>query len=238
MLPTMWSYEALAQFAADALTGHARLLAAEQAVRGLDSLPELGFHPLLARAFADAGFGVHPEQPYPTPPRRLPRHSERERCDLALTQCPGLIADAVDLQREHAALEGTLFAHAAHATLPGIAPSDVLWIEVKVIAQHGLSAGVLAPNAAYASELLRGPATDAAKLARDPRILHAAVLVVLFTASAEIADHDLGVLTHRLLDRDLPIASPIRVTMPIPDLLGNSACTIALVPVRGTGASD
>lgn len=237
MLPGMWSYEAVAQIAADALAGRARQLDAEQAVRGLDSLTELGFHPILSDAFGHAGFGVHQEQPYPTPPRRLPRHSERERCDLALTHHPGTIADAVTREREHAALEGTLFAHAAPAEPPGIPPTDALWLEVKVIAQHGLSAGVLAPNKTYASELLRGPIADAAKLSRDPLILHAAVLVVLFTADALTADHDLGILAHRMLDRDLPIATPIRIRLPVPDLLGNAACTLALVPVRGEGLS-
>ncbi|MFN0133712.1 MAG: hypothetical protein ACKVW3_14435 [Phycisphaerales bacterium] len=241
MLATMWSYEAIAEIAAEALAARAHATAGEQAVRGLDSLVELGFHPLLAAGFAEAGFGVHQEQPYPTPPRRLPRHNERERCDIVLTERPGTLADAVVRDREAARLAGTLFEEVALRTQPAegsggaASPSEALWLEVKVVMQHGLSAGVLTSNKTYASELLRGPIADATKLARDPLIVHAGVVVVLFTADEPTADHDLGVLAHRMLDRELPIAAPIRTRVRIPDLLGNAVCTIALVPVRGLG---
>src|ERR1043165_5661865 len=85
----MWRPDLLTDIAAAALKSHAEALAAEQAVRGLDALAETGFHPILAAGYAAAGFGVFREQPYPGQPMKRPRHMERERCDLALTDRQG-----------------------------------------------------------------------------------------------------------------------------------------------------
>ena len=57
-------------------------------------------------------------------------------------------------------------------------------------------------------------------------------MLVLFTSDAETAEHDLGRAFHRLLDRDLPIGSPVWESLEIQDRAGNAACSVALAPVR------
>lgn len=105
-------------------------------------------------------------------------------------------------------------------------------MEVKVVGQFCYTAGVPGPNRTYASELLRLPAGDIAKLAREPRVVHGGVLLVLFTADRRTADHDLNVFAHRCLDRALEVRSPAVERFGIADRIGNGVCTVALVPVR------
>ncbi|MCH7792057.1 MAG: hypothetical protein IID31_07245 [Planctomycetes bacterium] len=50
--------------------------------------------------------------------------------------------------------------------------------------------------------------------------------------------HDLAVTVHRMLDRDLPIASPSVESFPINDRIGNTVCTAALMPLRAMWGSD
>ena len=54
---------------------------------------------------------------------------------------------------------------------------------------------------------------------------------VLFTESEHTARHDIGVLMHRLLDRELPVSMPAIEHLAIPDLIGNRVCTVGLVPL-------
>lgn len=118
----MWDAGNIVAVAAGALRAEHDRLCAEQAVHNIDALEEVEVHPLLARGFAEAGFGVLREQPYPAqwrakPGRRrvLPEQTERQRCDLVLTPEPGqVLADslietrAVETDRRLAS--GTLFA--------------------------------------------------------------------------------------------------------------------------------
>ncbi len=263
----MWRTDEVAEVAAEALRRRANELRLEQAVRGLDALPEVGLHPILARGFEEAGLGVFPEQPYPGEPERRSRHAERERCDLVLTAKAGarLIDPVAELiERDKAA--GTLFdpafleargrpveansggaahgpgAHSTGVGTPGTAgacaPEDSFWLEIKTVGQFTYTNGVPGPNGAYSSELLSGPAEDAIKLEWDRFIRHAAVLVVLFTEDEGTADHDVGVLMHRLLDREIPVGSPIVRRFGIGDVIGNHVCSVALVPVvKGWGVS-
>ena len=226
-------------------------LAAQQAVRGLDALDERDLHRLLAAAAETVGYGVLLEVPYPgasrsgRPPRR-PRRSERERCDLVLTPLPGQrLADPVEALMERDKAEATLFAHLAEepvAAAPGapppVAPEDTLWLEVKTLGQYCFREGVPGPNPSYAGELVGGPARDIAKLARDPQIITAAAMVVLFCESEQVARHDLAEAANRWLDRDLPIADPIIDGLPIQDRIGNAWCAVAMVRVRGGMMND
>lgn len=237
MLADVWSIEDLCRAAADGLAARAEELRLEQAVRGLDSLAEVDLHPLLHRAFAAEGWGVLGEQPYPGEPERRPAHARRERCDLVLTPRSGQrLVDPVAELKEHDKAVGTLFEASATRIKPPIATDrvtvdEVFWLEVKSIGQFTYTRGVPGPNRAYASELVSGPAADAVKLEWDPRIASAGILVVLFTADEATARHDLGVMMHRLLDRELPVLAPAVRSVPIPDLIGNRACTAALIPV-------
>lgn len=108
----MWLADEFADAAAETLSAHARALDDEQAVRGLDALDELAFHPLLAEAFATPEHACIREVLYPSEPdprskiERMdtdalraiadpltgeividtadPARSERQRCDLVV----------------------------------------------------------------------------------------------------------------------------------------------------------
>jgi hypothetical protein len=212
-------------------------LTAEQAVRGIDALSEREIHPLLRGALGAAGLGVFAEVPYPGQPGTRPRHAERLKCDIVITESPALpVIDPVAELKTIDAAEGTLFAAAAGAiargSRRGVAPGDAFWLEVKSVGQHCYTAAVPGPNRSYSSELLGVVPTDVPKLAADATIRHAGLLLVLFTETDEVAEHDVAVLMHRCLDRGLPVAWPATERFAIPDLIGNRRCTLSLVPVR------
>jgi hypothetical protein len=186
----------------------------EQAVRGLDVLDEVALHPVLAEAFAAAGYGVHREQRYPDDRRRR-RETEGERCDFVLTP------DARPLRATEA--RSTLFDRA-----DAVEPADALWLEMKVVAQHGEEGA----NARYATELLSTVRRDVTKLSKDAGILQAMLLIVLFVADERVAEHDLGIWQDRCLRRGLPIGAPSRRAFAIADRIGNRVCTAAVYPVQ------
>jgi hypothetical protein len=230
-----WNPASLGQIAASALEARSLALRLEQAVHRLDAFEEVGFHPLLAAGFTDAGFGVLREVPYPGGPTRRPRHAERLRCDLVLTPERDIgLRDPVAELRSRDDASGTLFAPLADSlsVSPGIESREAFWMEIKLIGQFCYSAGVPGPNRTYASELLRLAAGDIPKLAADRLIHHAALLLILFTADRATADHDLAAFVHRGLDHDLPISTPSMFRFAIDDVIGNSLCTVCIVPVK------
>lgn len=236
----------LVDVAADALRRRAEALRLEQAVQGIDALDEVDLHPILASAYADAGLGVLREQPYPGEWRArrrtaLPHRRDRQRCDLVLLDRPdGVLEDEVLVRRsaeqDRRARTGTLFDTATLQAPPGPtgtgSPGDAFWLEVKTLGQYCYTGGVPGPNRAYTTELTRGPIADLGKLASDPLIRSAGLLVVQFVAGDEVATHDQLELVHRCLDRELPIASPRRRSLPITDHIGNTACVLALIELR------
>ncbi|MGE3109036.1 MAG: hypothetical protein AB7G11_12265 [Phycisphaerales bacterium] len=186
----------------------------------------------------------------------IPLPRERERCDLVLTPKPGLvIADEVRTRQRvkavRAEAQETLFQASAERLIasgelrgaeasspPGsertISASDAMWIEVKALGQFEHVDGVPVPNRTYASRLMRSVAGDVAKLAGDRMIVHAGVLVTLFAADRATAEHDLLIVAHRCLDRDLPISTPAMAVVPIQERIGNSVCVAAVFPVKRT----
>lgn len=212
----MWDLRAILDAAAGALDAEARRRDLEQATRGLDALEEVELHPLIAAALSRAGFGVHPEQRYPGH-RARPRRSEGDRCDLVLTQ-------SADDHLLDPLAANTLFGHC------GADPADACWIEIKAAHQHALIDGAISPGA-WSSQLLTAATADVRKLARDPTIVTAALLLVLFAEDERIAEHDLFAWLHRCLDKSLPVASPLLASFPITDRLGNARCAVALVRV-------
>lgn len=229
----MWRPDQIADIAAAALHQRCEALREEQAVRGLDALTEVEFHPLIADGMAAAGFGVAMEFPYPGQPQRRPRFAERERCDLVLTPSPEVaILDPVAELKHLDEAEGGLFDPEVVAqAYPGIPPEEAYWLEVKLVGQYCFNAGVPGPNRSYASELLSVASADISKLARDPMIRHGALLLVLFTADERTASHDITAFMHKCLDRELPVQSPSRASFGVPDLIGNGLCTAVVIPV-------
>ncbi|MGP1272125.1 MAG: hypothetical protein ACTS22_02210 [Phycisphaerales bacterium] len=231
----MWSIDEIADAAAAGLAAADSALRAEHAVRGVDALDETDLHPLLAAGFEAAGLGVLREWPLPETTKRRPKSSDRERCDLVLLPEPGdRLVDPVRKGMELDDAADTLFAGAADRLFvdAGIEPADAVWLEVKATGQHTTRDGVPGPNTRYTTELVRLPAADIRKLARQRAVAHAGVVVVLFAADEPTARHDLHAALHRWLDDDLPVRTPaIRVT-PILDRIGNAVALVAVVPVR------
>lgn len=255
----MWQTDLLIEAALSGIVRREQSLADEHAVHGLDSLEETAWHPLLAAAFGEAGFGVLREQPYPHEWRvkrgrrgrradDVPEPRDRLRCDLVLTPAHGQkLADPLVVERAavttRRAIEGTLFEadaarHEAHARAAAtadaaarIAPEDAYWLEVKLVAQHAYSAGIPGPNRSYASELRR-TAGDLKKLDEDERIRFGGLLVITFTHDEGVARHDLTELLHLCLDRELSIASPAMRFAPIRERIGNHVCGLCLIELR------
>jgi hypothetical protein len=245
----VWDASWIVAQTAHSLRVREQQLVTEQAVHGIDALSEVDLHSLLAAGFDQSAVGVLREQPYPAQwrkkkPRRgvLPIQSERQRCDLVLTARPGeLITDALtqarDVQADRIQAAGTLFEPLAASrpapALIGIDPADAYWLEIKLVGQFCFSAGVPGPNTAYSSELVRGVRTDLAKLAADPDILHAGLLLILFTIDEATANNDLIAVVHRCLDRDIALRSPLRESFSVSDRIGNTLCSLCLLePVK------
>jgi len=210
----MWLLPDIADAIAHGLGTEAARLDEEHAVYGLDALDELSLHPHLAAALTGGGYGAHREQRYPADRfRRV--ESEGERCDFVLTP------DRRPLAAPGAA--PTLFDPPDAVEL-----EDAFWMEVKVVSQFTTEG----PNANYASQLSSGVRRDVTKLSKDHSILHAGLLIVLWSAGPEIAGHDLNLWHMRCLQRGLPIGVPSVRTLAMTDRLGNAAAAIALHPIH------
>jgi hypothetical protein len=196
-----WSWSALADALAAGLARAAGAIELEQAVDGLDARRELELHPVLAAALREAGYGVFPEQRFPRDRSRRKR-SAGARCDLVVTPDTRTPLDAAAL-------------------------GEALWIEIKVVAQFRR----FGPNRSYARALQLPVWRDVSKLASDPTIVHGLVLLVLFTADATTADHDLEVWRTRATERGLHLWPRVQRSLPIGDRLGNRLCTVALFPL-------
>jgi hypothetical protein len=196
-----WSWSTLADALAAGLARASDAIELEQAVNGLDACGELELHPVLQAALRAAGYGVFPEQRFPRDRARRKR-SAGARCDLVVTP------DAA-------------------TPLDDAAPGEALWMEIKVVAQFRQ----LGPNRSYAHALQAPVWGDVKKLAGDPAIVHGLVVLVLFTADAATADHDLEVWRARATERGLHLWPRVQRSLPIGDRLGNRVCTVALFPL-------
>lgn len=212
--PARWHVADFADAIASGIDAQVALDREAQAVSGVDALDEVSLHPILASSLSAGGFGVHREQRYPSE-RHKRNRAEGRRCDLVLTP------DGRPIQDPQAA--ATLFDE------PNAVPlEDAFWLEVKTVAQFTPEG----PNPSWSGELLGTVRSDVSKLARDTEILHAGLLIVLWTASPEIANNDLGVWQDRCLDRGLPIGAPSERILPLQDRLGNACCVLRVYPVH------
>lgn len=220
----MFDLRAICDSCAEALRERADALDAEQSPYGLDSLSELGFHPILHEGCRRAGFNVLPEQRYPTHATKS-RRSEGDRCDIVLLESPAThLVDPL--------MAGTLFG------ARGARPEDAMWIEVKIVPQFALVSGVACANQAYSSLLLQSAGADVRKLAADPAIRRAAVALVVFAASEAIARHDINAWACACLDKGLEIGAPIVAGFAIADRIGNASCSMAVTVVRHATESE
>lgn len=212
-----WSFSDIADAVYAGLRQRARQDDLEQAVYGLDTLDELRLHPIIQQALREAGYGVWPEQRYPGD--RLRDHrSHGQRCDIVLTPPP----EALPLRDP--LVKGTLF-----DDQPACDAQSAYWLEIKTVAQFETSG----PFARYSTELLAPVAEDVRKLWNDSGLFHGGLLIVLFTQSREVAEHDLAVWHDRCLRRGFPVGPPALRGFPITDRIGNAWCQVAMFGVKG-----
>jgi hypothetical protein len=232
----VWDPERLLEITIESLAAWDRCASDEQAVYGLDSLDELGLHPVLAQGFEAAGYGVYRERVYPGEVERRHKGNARARCDIVLTRDPSApLLDPVQELLTLDAASGTLFEPIAESMGAGehvTEVGDAFWLEIKAVGQFGIGMGVPGPNGSYASLLVTGPAGDVLKIASEPMINAGAALVILFAQDERTARHDLTRMCHTLIDHDLPIGDPRIGVAPISERVGHSVVAAGLVPVR------
>lgn len=210
-----WDVVEILESSNTALRAAADAADAEQAVYGIDALDELGLHPIIQQGLRDAGFGVWPEQAYPSARTGRRRKSEGQRCDIVLSPSQRPLVDPE--------AEATLF-----SPEDALALESAYWLEVKTVSMFTTEG----PFARYSAELLSPVRRDIRKLAQDPLIYHAGLLLVLFTIDAQTAAHDLAAWEQRVYSKGYPVAPPIVRQTDITDRLGNGHMAIALFPVR------
>ncbi len=191
----------------------------EQAVYGFDARAELALHPLVQQSLAAAGFGIFPEQRFPSD-REHARKSKGQRCDLVLTP-PGPHGPA-PLRDPQA--KATLFDDEQAVDL-----AEAYWLEIKTVAQFETTG----PFRRYSSELFSPVVDDVKKLWNDSLLRYAGLLLLLFTATPEVAEHDLAVWHERCLRKGCPLAMPAVRGVKLTDRIGNGWCAIAVFGVRG-----
>ena len=213
-----WNVTDIVEAVAAGLQAQARSDDLEQAVYSIDAKDELGLHPVIQQSLRTAGFGVWPEQRFPSQRASSgrKRKSEGKRCDLVLThEHPQVLVDPD--------AEATLFGD------PEALPLEAAyWLEVKTVSQYTTQG----PFPRYSAELLSPVSQDIRKLAQDRLIFHAGLMLILFTQDEVVAQHDLRAWEERCLKRGYPVASPTVRSFRLRDRLGNGLCSVALFPVR------
>ena len=211
-----WDLTDIADAVARGLLARAAADDAEQAVYSIDALNELGLHPIIHKALRAGGYGVWPEQRYPSDRQLRKRKSQGQRCDLVLTR----------------QVEQTLVDPEAEQTL--FAPPDSLpleaayWLEIKTVSQFTTEG----PFPHYGKEMLNAVSRDLRKLAADRLIFHAGLLLVLFTADEQTARHDLDAWLLRITRKGYPVAPAAERHHRITDRLGNGHMAVGLFAVR------
>ena len=187
----------------------------EQAAYGFDSLSELKLHPLIQKALMSAGYGVWREQRYPGDQKKTLK-SHGKRCDLVLSR------DFLPLRDWEA--ENTLF-----AATDAMGLDEAYRLEIKTVAQF-IPGGTATR---YSAELLSPVVEDVRKLWSDPVIRYGGLLLVLFTESQEIAEHDVIAWQRKCMDRGVPVSPPALRGFRINDRIGNGWCATAVFGIRG-----
>jgi hypothetical protein len=174
----------------------------EQAVHGLDAHDEVALQALLAEGLA-THHHVTREAYYPS---SSGKRSARPRCDLVLTP------RGQPLERD----EET-----------GCPPEDALWLELKVAHQLRPSGR---SNARYGQQWRRAIVSDLVKMRADPRIVHAALALVVFNDTHATLEKDLA-LFERLLGEAGLFGFQIARSVEITERIGHTLCTVAAWPL-------
>lgn len=186
----------------------------EQAPHGIDEWDERPLQRALATALG-RHHQVTLEAHYPsTAGRKL---SHRPRCDLVLSRPGRPLAQG--------------------ETLPlDLCPADeALWLELKVA--HQRRAGG-APDGRYGAQWRRNLIADLRKMAAEPMIRDAALVLVAFTDDEDVLRRDLDGFESLLVRHDVMAGFRQVRTLPIVERIGHRVCGIALWPTVQRGAGD
>jgi hypothetical protein len=186
-------------------------LRAEQAVRGLDVMDEIALQGLIAQRLG-AFYSVAREVHYPSTAGKKLTH--RQRCDVVLTP----LGRELRLDRNPA----TLF------DPPDLAsPEEGLWVEVKVAYQFR-EGGVR--HGGYGGQWRNAVVDDLRKMEAEPRILEAALVLIVFNESAEILEKDLELFEMVLAQKEVLAGYRLVRSVEILERIGHRLCTIAVWP--------
>ena len=197
-------------------------LVLEQAVHGLDTLAELALHTLLDERLG-RHFTVTREVHYPSSSGS--KRSHRQRCDLVLSPKGLPLLPQSDLPPQL-----QLFA-ADPAPEQACPLAEAFWLEVKVAYQFrpgGLR------HRGYGAQFRQAVVADLRKMAAEPLIHHAGLLLIVFNENAAVASKDLA-LFESLLIQALAGFRHER-SFRIQDRIGHHLCTVALWPILYSGA--
>lgn len=201
----------------------------EQAAHGADARSEQDFHNFLAAAFCASGIGTYPEQPFPGEVGFHLRESARERCDFALTMDGQPLRDPQQELLQRLEAKSTLFS-SVNLGDSGADPEDAVWIEVKVIRRFVAGRHAPGPNRAYGTEMARA-VRDLHKLHKDTCIRRAALLLILFSESDDIATRDIRDTVRLAIKEGLFPKEPRFESLAIPDRIGNAFAHVILLPI-------
>lgn len=191
----------------------------EQAVYGLDAMKETALQKVLAEGLVEVGFAeVAREVHYPSEIGK--KRPSRQRCDLVLTPRgrPLLQKETVDLFTDP----------------DSCPPTEALWLEVKCAYQFqegGRS------HSGYGDQWRNATVRDLAKMEAESQIREAGLLLIVFTAGAEIVEKDLELFEDVLARKEVLAGFRQVRTVPILERNGHTAVTAALWPtvVRPAG---
>lgn len=212
----LWDFSTVADCLASVLKTAEAELRLEQAVYGLDTRDERQMQALLADRLA-SWVEVAREVHYPsTKGRRL---THRQRCDLVLT--PRGKPLKLDSKLP------TLFDPPVTAD-----PGEGLWLEVKVAAQYREGN---VRHRGYGPQWRGAVVRDLEKMAAEPLIREAGLLLVVFNESQEILDKDLELFEDVLARKEVLAGFRQVRSIEITERIGHRLCTVALWPTVQRG---
>lgn len=217
--PLDWtSLTALADEVSAVLQHAEAALALEQAVHGLDTMSEVVLQALLQKGLAQS-YAVTREVHYPA--SAATKRSSRQRCDLVLSPVGTQLLPESNEQLSLHLLDS--------ASAPRMhPPAESFWLEVKVAYQ--LRAGGL-QHKGYSGQFRQAVVADLRKLRAEPLIRHAALLLIVFNESEEVAGQDLELFEALFFPKHELSASRQVRSFRIQDRIGHRLCTTTLWPI-------
>lgn len=192
-------------------------LALEQAVHGLDTMSEVALQSLLCQHLAQH-FVVSREVHYPSTSGA--KRSHRQRCDLVLSPkgSPLLVPAGPQLALPLSAEPAPRLCNL----------SEAFWLEVKVAYQFRAGGQ---RHRGYGTQFRRTVVADLRKLAAEPLIHHAALLLIVFNESAEMLNKDLDLFESLLIDKESLAGFRQVRSVRIQERIGHRLCSAALWPI-------